>query len=100
MLLGLLHKSKSAVPMRNWYGRAVSIFCISLFPDVKSGVVRAASFKKERDRRSGAALRSRERALPEKKGWEGKSDARRMRIVIIMTRSVGRKFLKKAGAFY
>jgi hypothetical protein len=74
--------------------------CISLFPDVKSGVARATLFEKKRDRGSGAAPRSREKALPGKKGKEGENDARRMRIMIIVTRSVGKKFLKKSRVHF
>ena len=44
--------------------------------------------KKKRDRRSGAALRSQERALLGKKGKEVEM-LLMMRIIIIMTRSVG-----------
>ena len=51
--LGMLNKSKNVVTVWNWSDCAVSLFCISLFPDVKAGVVRAALFKKERDRRAG-----------------------------------------------
>ena len=56
-------------------------------------------FDKERDRRSGAALRSQERGLLEKKGKE-RRDAWMMRIVVIKTRVVGQKFQKKIGVCF
>lgn len=70
------------------------VLCISLFSDVKPGA-RAASFKKRGDRVSRAALRSPEKALLEKKGEEGRSDALEDAHHDYETRSAWQKFQKK-----
>jgi hypothetical protein len=62
----------------------VFVYCVYLFFRMSS-LARGQPRKKKRDRGSGAALRSQERALLGKKGRKEEVMLWRMRIVFIMT---------------